>query len=75
MRVTLKEHNMESTRNSKTPNRNFAKGVKIAGGFLLFAFLMGIRDEFSELWVGVLLAGVAFGILSLVIVQCFKKRS
>lgn len=66
---------MESTRNSKISNQKFARGLKITVGVLFFAFLMGIRDEFSELWIRVLLAGVAFGILSVVIQQCLKKKS
>lgn len=63
---------MGTTKTHRTSTM-FSKNVKIATGILLFAFLMGVRDEFSELWIRVLLAGIAGGVLGLVMWQCQKR--
>lgn len=58
----------------RTSKHKFVKFAKIAAGILVFAFLMGVRDEFSETWVRMLLAAIAGGIMGLVILEC-RKRS
>ena len=64
---------MGTTKTDRTSKHKFSKGVKIAAGILAFAFLMGVRDEFSELWIRVLLAAIAGGIFGLVLWQCQKR--
>ncbi len=49
------------------------KVIKVTIGIHLFAFLMGIRGEFTELWVRVLLACVAGGIFGWVLFKCQKR--
>ncbi|HEX8236208.1 MAG TPA: hypothetical protein VF600_09655 [Abditibacteriaceae bacterium] len=50
------------------------KGVRIAAAILVFAFLMGVRDEFTQVWIRVPLAGIAAAFL-VVIVSLSQKRS
>ncbi len=63
---------MKRTDNGNTAGQTFVHGAKLAAGLVGVAVLLAVRDEFSAGWVRVLIAGIAFGILALVLVHVRK---
>lgn len=49
-------------------------GTTLVTGIVVFALLMAIRAEFSMGWARMLIAGIAFGVLAVVLGQV-RKRS
>ncbi len=58
---------MKTPQADHTSGRRIPKSLKIAVALLGFAFLMGVRDEFTQWWIRALIAGVAAAFLTVVV--------